>query len=861
MNARPQISGAGHDSDAAVELDRLAQQLFEATVDLDADAREQAIAASCAGTPQLEARLRTLLALDAVDSSLDTRAPGEVGSLIREALPTLDEDPKTIGPYQVLRRLGEGGMGRVYLARRSDSPVAKDVAVKLIRSDRAGAGLLQRFEAERRHLATLDHPGICRFLDAASLPDGRPYVVMEAVAGEPILDYSRRRKLDIRSRVQLLRKLLAAVAHAHDRLLVHRDIKPQNVLVTAEGEPKLLDFGIAKSIEAEPDSHTRTADRFFTPNASAPEQLLGKAIGVGCDVYALGTLAFELLSGRPPFDFAGLRAAEIERLILQVAPPNMSERAPAELKRELQGDLDAIVATCLRKSASERYANVAALDADLRRYLEGRPVTARAPSWVYRARLFVRRHRVAVALSAALMTAIVASAAGLAVQALELREQRNLALVERDRALRVVEILENAFRNADPGKANGDKVTAREILDAAISSINALEHTQPEVFTRLAATLAKVEGDIGQGVKATDWVSRGLAAADATGASPATVSSLLLTGALTSARGGDAGTAEGYLERLRTMGLSSDPWFILAHARTLVTRNKPADASALLINELHLHSDRYADPRSQINNELRWLAASALMEARQRIACEEFLQDVIAWQIDELNPEHPWVLRTRILQLSNKSLLTPTESVAEMQKELFQLLSEKYGPRSAIASTSRMGYARTLSRLGRPGESIGVWREAYPGLIESRGHDHTETLRAGLDFSWALLQSSSNDNVSEARDILASVFRATESKFGVLAPINIHAQNMLISSLVRLGDIDTALEYASDPKYEQSSEVRIVSLRHSQASTLDSLLSTGVCNIDGESHLSASCMRLEKRMQRLKIRLLESSDN
>ncbi len=350
-------------------------------------------------------------------------------------MPELDPAPVQIGPYQVLRLLGEGGMGRVYLAKRSEGPVSREVAIKLIRPDRAGAGLLARFEAERRHLAALDHPGICRFIDADSLADGTPYVVMEAVQGEPIIDYCQRHALALRERVELLRQLLAAVAHAHDRLLLHRDIKPHNVLVTAEGQPKLLDFGIAKSIEEAEASVTRTAERFFTPNASAPEQLLGQPAGVACDVYSLGALAFELLSGALPFDLQNLRAAEIERLILQVAPPLMSERSTQPWARDLRGDLDAIIATCLRKTPTERYRNVDALDAELQRWLEGRPVSARAPSWGYRSRLFVRRHRTAVGLSAALGLAI--AVLGSAVL-LQVQQSRDTAL-----------LLQNMFLSAE----------------------------------------------------------------------------------------------------------------------------------------------------------------------------------------------------------------------------------------------------------------------------------------------------------------------------------------------------------------------------------------------------------------------------
>lgn len=205
--------------------------------------------------------MRALLARDAETGPLDATLSGQIQPLLREALPKLGLAPAQIGPYQVLRLLGEGGMGRVYLAGRSEGPVAREVAINLIRPDRAGAGLIARIEAQRRHLAALDHPGICRFIDADSLGDGTPYVVMEVVQGEPLINTCQHHALGLRARVELQRKLLAAVAHAHDRLLLHRDIKPHNVLVTADSQPKLLDFGIAKSIEDAQASLTRGGPR------------------------------------------------------------------------------------------------------------------------------------------------------------------------------------------------------------------------------------------------------------------------------------------------------------------------------------------------------------------------------------------------------------------------------------------------------------------------------------------------------------------------------------------------------------------------------------------------------------------------
>ena len=802
---------------------------FDAVADVPLAQREAAIQALGLECPELERELRALLDRDAETGPLDASLSGQIQPLLREALPELDPAPAQIGPYAVLRLLGEGGMGRVYLARRSDGPVAREVAIKLIRPDRAGAGLLARFEAERRHLAALDHPGICRFIDADSLADGTPYVVMEAVEGEPIIDYCQRHSLGLRARVELLRKLLAAVAHAHDRLLLHRDIKPHNVLVTAEGQPKLLDFGIAKSIEDAEASVTRTAERFFTPNASPPEQLLGQPAGMASDVYSLGALAYELLSGALPFEFKDLRAAEIERLILQVAPPLMSERSALPWARELKGDLDAIVATCLRKAPTERYRNVDALDAELQRWLEGRPVTARAPSWAYRSRLFIRRHRVAVGLSAALVAAIAVFGSGLALQAIELREQRNLAVIERDRALQVVEILESAFRNADPGRTAGDKVTARQILDAAGPSIDALEASQPGVFARLAATLGRVELDLNQGQRATNWISRGLKAAESANSSNEVTSELLFAGVLNHARGGEPKHAEEMLTRLEEMGLSERPEFILGKARTLVTRTKNLEAVEFLNRKFSGDPELISDPKSQTSNDLRWLSAFALGRTGDIAAAIRQFREIESWQALELPTKHPWLLQTRLAMLSHQSLMQPSASLVEEQRLLISELDSTYGSLSMASAIGRRVLAKQLSSLGRLNEALPEMRFAHEATILNHGHNHVDSVRASLDFGGLLMRSDSLSDRREAIEILGATLEISRRNYGAKAPITAHGLTLLANSHLSVGNDRQALAVLVDAQGDELHKARSIDNIRNRSILLGQALRSALC--------------------------------
>lgn len=787
--------------------------LFEAVLELDEAAREARISEVADTEPALADAVRALLVRDAETGALRAHLSAEVEPLLREALPSLPSDPQTIGPYAVLRRLGEGGMGRVYLARRSDSPVAQNVAIKLIRSDRVSPGLLDRFEAERRHLAALDHPGICRFIDAASLADGTPYVVMEAVDGVPIIDYCAQRELGVEARLKLLRKLLAAVAHAHDRLLVHRDIKPQNVLVTADGEPKLLDFGIAKSIEAEQASQTRTAERFFTPNASAPEQLLGGAFGVGCDVYALGALAYELLSGHLPFDFDGLRAAEIERLILQVAPPLMSERASTAHARELRGDLDAIVATCLRKSPAERYSNVSALDSDLARYLEGRPVEARAPSWIYRAKLFVRRHRVSVALSGALTLAILGSAATLAVQAFELREQRNLALIERDRALQVVEILESAFRNADPARTAGDKVTARQILDAAAPRLGQLEIESPDLFVRMASTIAQVEMDVAQNARAIEWVRRGIAAADST-AKPdeRALRTLLTVGAMLLARSGDVDDADKLLGRLEALGWNDTPEYLLANARNLIPKGQREQALQVLDRAEALLGPSKEIATHLLNNEIRWIRSTCLRGLGRSVEAVALMESTLAWQQSQLPNRHPWVLRTTTQLFSALSDVNPTEDLAREHHALIEELAATFGNDSIEVGVNRGSLAATLLKLGRPAESAAQYAQAVDISGRLRGEEHLDTLMLKLMYARTLSRIGNRPESEAAVTVLEDLLSVLKRKTIPTAPIRANTRIKLANALLDLGRVDAAIAVLTDADEPPAKELRHPSL-------------------------------------------------
>ena len=403
------------------------------------------------------------------DGTLDRALQAEVESLVAAALADdlvspvealvgrRAEPGQTVGPWRLGEVIGEGGQGIVYRATRADGATDRTVALKRLRPGPGQGALAERLRAERRTLARLEHPGIARLYDGGTDADGVPYLVTELVDGAPITAWAEGKTVD--QRVALFADACDAVAYAHARLVVHRDLKPSNLLVTPGCEPRLLDFGIAKILDADDGALTRTGGA-MTPAYAAPEQLAGGEVTTATDVYALGVLLYEVLAGQRPHDLNGLSPAAAERAV-QSPPPPPSAVAPTDRAAALRGDLDTIVQKALAPEPGQRYASADALADDLRRHLATEPVEARAPTARYRAGRFVRRHRAGVAAAAVAALALL-TGTGVAVwQASEARAERRVA--ERVNAF-VAEML----ASADPYDAGGNRaVTVLDAADAA----------------------------------------------------------------------------------------------------------------------------------------------------------------------------------------------------------------------------------------------------------------------------------------------------------------------------------------------------------------------------------------------------------
>jgi len=468
-----------------------ARALFREALDLDPDERSDYLDRACAERVSLRPVVeRLLVSLDEADDFLEEPAAGKGGVFRADPYEGLE-----IKPYRLVKRIGQGGMGMVYLAVRADEAYEKRVAVKLLRPGEDGDEILRRFRAERQILAGLDHPSIAKLLDGGSAPDGTPYLVMEHIEGKPIDEYCDR--LTVRERLELFRVVCSAVHFAHQNLVVHRDLKPSNILVTGDGTPKLLDFGIAKLLNPELSAQgiqlTATALRLMTPEYASPEQVRGDPITTASDVYSLGVLLYQLLCGHLPYEGRSASAADLVRAICDEEPAKLSSATG----HRLASDLDNIVRMAMRKEARRRYASAEQLAADVRCHLEGRPVSASGDSFAYRSRKFIRRHRIGVALTAVVASVCVGFGVVMGSQRAQLARERDRAEEERGRAERVTELLVGLFEVSDPYKKPGDPIRAEEILEVGARRFESELQDEPSVRARLWATVGKVYRNLG----------------------------------------------------------------------------------------------------------------------------------------------------------------------------------------------------------------------------------------------------------------------------------------------------------------------------------------------------------------------------
>jgi non-specific serine/threonine protein kinase/serine/threonine-protein kinase len=533
--------------DDSSERWRRISALFEEAIQLPAPQRAAFLDAACGSDPELKAEVvRLLQSAEQAEGFLEQPLFSQAGPLLRQAFERIQATPTDpspgnpteastltasssatadlIGPYGLVRKLGEGGMGEVWLAEQTE-PVRRQVALKLIKAGMDMKQVIARFEAERQALALMDHPAIAKVYEAGQTPRGFPYFAMELVAGEPITAYCDRHRLGMSERLDLFERVCDGVQHAHQKGVIHRDLKPSNILVAIQDDqpvPKIIDFGVAKATAqrlTERSMFTEQGVLIGTPEYMSPEQaeMTGLDVDTRTDVYALGVILYELLTGALPFEPRELRRAgydEIRRLIREVDPPRPSTRIstlgekatdaaknrrlePKQLAGRLRRDLDWVVMKALEKDRTRRYGSAADLAAEVGRYLRHEPVAAGPPSATYRARKFVRRHRFGVSVAGLAILGTVTFGVAMAVQARRIALQAQKIAQERDRAERVSNFLVDLFKVSDPSEARGNSILAREVLDRGSERIYGELQKEAALQAQLMQTMGLVYMNLG----------------------------------------------------------------------------------------------------------------------------------------------------------------------------------------------------------------------------------------------------------------------------------------------------------------------------------------------------------------------------
>jgi eukaryotic-like serine/threonine-protein kinase len=720
---------------------------------LDPRERIRFVREVCAADATLHAQVIAALETAAPDgqrpAAADDAAPAHTA-------PAMTLEGQRIGPYRVTRMLGAGGMGDVYLAERDDQQYQQRVAIKLVRAGLGSPQIHSRLRLERQILAKLQHPNIAQLLDGGSTSDGTPYLVMEYIEGEPIDAYCDRCRLSLEARARLVSTVCAAVHYAHQNLVVHRDLKPNNILITSEGVPKLLDFGIAKLLDTHQSEHTLALThyefRVMTPAHASPEQVRGGTITTASDIYVLGVLLYELLTGRRPFQMEGSCMTDIEHMVCELEPPQPSamvratadeepellqevamyrSTTPAGLAKELAGDLDNIVMMAMRKDAALRYSSSAQLAADLQRHFCGQPVVATKPTWAYHARKFIARHTVAVVGAVAAVTALAGFAAITWVQAQRIAEERDTAAVERARAEKVSSFLVELFELSDPSRSRGNQVTARELLDLGARRISSGLRDQPQTRATLLATIGRVYSSLGLYPDSTRLLEEALAARrQQHGSRHAAVAEAMVTLGATLLEQGELERAQRLLDDALALQRSLLGNHALELAATLMSLGRLAEQRGALAaatnhyqQSLQLYRNHDLGQSSPAASVINDLAGVHLRRSEYQQAAALYQQ---ALEIDRraLGADHPHVamhIQSLALTLHRQGKLAEAEPLYRSSLELLQRVLGERHPHTLDALAN---FGNFLRRRGNLPAAEAVLRDVLERDIAARGAEH-----------------------------------------------------------------------------------------------------------------------------------------
>lgn len=773
-----------------MDLDRI-DELLDAVEAVPETEREEHLARIC---PDPELR-RAVMAMLAVEEEAWGYLDRFSDELLLDGNDAADLAGRRIGSYRLLRLLGQGGMGLVYEAERADGAFEQRVALKLLTTALAGTEARRGFLAERQILAGLEHPSIAHIVDGGVTEDGTPWFAMEYLAGLAVDAYCDHRRLGIRERLELFLQVCDAVEHAHRRLVVHRDLKPSNVLVTEEGKVKLLDFGIAKLLDADGADRrappTRTAVRMLTPEYASPEQVRGEPVTTASDVYQLGLLLYELLTGHRPYSLQHHGAAELERVICEQAPTRPSEAilrqlpappttdrqitgesaaktgveaisrargmSPTRLQRRLRGDLDKIVIKALSKEPERRYGSADRLAQDIRRHLEGLPVTARADTWIYRGRKFLERHALGASATAAALLLVLLLIAGMTMfHTARIRSERDRAQAEAAKAEQVSRFLTRLFEGADPSQARGAELTARELLDRGAARVDRELTGQPEVRAEMLQVLGRTYSELGHYGPAERLLTRALE----------------LRRSRLGARHPDAaGTASDLGRLLQRRGAEERARELLeAAARDL--ESAPGRDAPMLAEVLHNLGDayrnlgRYEEARNALRRALaiesevsgpdslptaqRMLGLGTLLHLMGLLErAEDLFARALAIHEREIGDDHPQVgillMYTAIVRLQQGKI----QGLEEMFRRSLAIQEKAYGSTHIRVGITLNNLGDFLTVVGRHDEAVEVLRQALEVQVAAVGPDYPDAAYPLASLGDAHLAAG---RIREARD-------------------------------------------------------------------------------------------------------------
>ena len=751
------------------------QTLFHQALDRPPTERA-AFLAMATDDPTVADDVRALLDADASGHPLFEGGVARAAGVLDAPAP----GPETVGPYRVVGVLGEGGMGVVYLAERDD--LGSRAAVKVLRDAALSPARRERFRREEQILAGLDHPAIARLLDADVLADGTPYFVMEYVEGVPITDHVRARGLSVAERLALFRDVCGAVAAAHRQAVVHRDLKPSNVLVTGDGRVKLLDFGIAKSIERIGDADlTVTGLRLMTPAYAAPEQLRGEPVGVYTDVYALGALLYEVLTGERPHDLAGLTPGQAEARLLNDAPAPPSTRAGGAARggaarggaaaggaaaggagRRTWAELDVVCATALHKDPDRRYATVEALVRDLDHVRDGQPLDARPDSWAYRAGTFLRRHRRPVAVAAAVLVGVVGL---VAVYTVRLAAARDVAVAEAARTERVQRFTQSLFRGGDAAAGPADTLRVVTLLGRGVREAAALAG-EPDLQAELYQTLGTLAQGLGDLSRADSLLTASLALrrAHLGPGHPATAEALVALGDLRrdQAEYDDAErlTRAG-LARLRAALPPDHPRVaeaVTGLGRVLTARGEYDAALGVLDEAVRLGG--LQGPTSAARSDALYEAVEAHFYAGDYAAVDSLGGLVLALDRRLYGPRHPRVADD-LANLSAAEFQRGRYREAEqLSRRALAINRAYYGPDHDACASTMMMVGQALAHQDRYDEALGLLRPALAVRERVYGPDHPRVANVLNELATVALRQGDLDGAEAHYRRAVDVYRA-----------------------------------------------------------------------------------------------------